>query len=142
MQCAGEKADPIDATKNGERDGMARRRTVQLGSGAGQLERRKRRRSLIALPFVLAALALMALGAFLSEIVANPSGLALQVPEWITVETVVWIAALVVVGSLLILVQRRYGTIWAFVSLAVLMGLALVALTVREPAAYLTGYGW
>ena len=121
---------------------MARKRPVQLGSGADQLERRRRSLLLLAAPLILVALALIVVGAVFAEIVANPAGLTLQVPEWVAIEFIVWIAALVVVGFVLVQVQRRYGTVWALLALAVLMGVALLALTVEEAVALLRSYGW
>ena len=97
---------------------------------------------LVAAPLILVALALMVVGAVFAEIVANPGGLTLQVPEWVNIEFIVWIVALIVVGSVLIRVQRRYGTVWALLALGVLVGVALLALTIEEAVALLRGYGW
>ncbi|MCY3814634.1 MAG: hypothetical protein OXH15_22880 [Gammaproteobacteria bacterium] len=121
---------------------MGRRRTVQLGAGADRLARRRTSLLLLAAPVVVGALALMALGAGLAEFVADPSGLALHVPEWITVEIAVWVVALVVVGFVLVRIQRRYGTVRALLALAVLMGVALFAITVGELVAYMGTHGW
>ena len=121
---------------------MSEKRTVRLGSGADRLERRRRSRFAIIAPLVLAAVALMAVGALLAEFMAKRSGLALPIPEWIALDVVVWIGALVVLGFLLILVQRRYGTGWALLALTVLMGVALFALNLEESIAYLRGYAW
>ena len=117
---------------------MGGRRTVRLGSGAEQLERRRKSRLLIALPIIVAALTLMALGAVLAEVVAHPSGLSLNVPRP-TAAVGVWLAVLAVVGSVLIVIQRKYGTGWALLALGVLMGVALLATSAGELAAFL---GW
>lgn len=111
---------------------------MQLGAGADRLEKRRTSRLLLAAPIIMAVLALMALGAVLAEFVAHPSGLLLHVPEW-TPEVAVWLTALAVVGSVLIRVQRRYGTVWALLALGVLMGVALFAMSAGELAAYV---GW
>ena len=121
---------------------MGRRRTVQLGPGAHRPIRRRTGLLLLAAPVVVAALVLMAVGAGLAEFLADPSGLALLVPQWIAVEVVVWIVALVVVGFVLIHVQRRYGTVRALLALAVLMGVALFAMSVGELMAYMADRGW
>lgn len=115
---------------------MGARRTVQLGSGADRLERRRTSRLLLAAPIAVAALALIGLGAVLVEFVADPLGLTPLVAEWVPIEVVVWIAALIVVGYVLVRIQRRYGTVWALLALAVLMGVALFAMSVGELAAY------
>ena len=117
---------------------MGVRRTVQLGSGADRRERRRTSRLLRAAPIIFAALALMALGAVLAEFVADPSGLVLHAPEW-AAEVGVWLAVLVVVGSVLIVVQQRHGTLRALLALAVLMAVALIATSAGELAAYA---GW
>ena len=114
---------------------MGGRRTVQkLGSGADRLERRRTSRLLLAAPIIVVALALMALGAALAEFVADPSWLVRQTPQW-AAEVAVWVGTLVVVGSVLILIQRRHGTAWALLALVVLMGIALMAAAFEELAA-------
>lgn len=119
---------------------MGARRTVQLGAGAERLERRRTSRLLAAAPIIVVVLVLMALGAVLAEFVAHPAGLPLHLPEQtVVVEFAVWGVALLVVGFVLILVQRRYGTVWALLALAVLMGVALFAVSAGELAAYM---GW
>ncbi|MCY4012147.1 MAG: hypothetical protein OXG82_05460 [Gammaproteobacteria bacterium] len=115
---------------------MGGRRT--LGSGADRLEGRRTSRLLLAAPIIVAALALMTLGAVLAEFVADPSALAAHMPGW-TAEVAVWAATLVVVGAVLILIQRRRGTASALLALVVLMAVALVAVSAGEVAAYL---GW
>ena len=125
---------------------MGGRRKTRLGAGADRLERRKPGWLLLAVPAAVVALALIVLGAFLAEYVADPSGLAMHVPQWIAkaaawlrVDMVVWIATLIVVGAVLLAVQRRYGTAAALFALAVLVGVPLLALWVGELA---TSTGW
>ena len=120
-----------------------------MGAGANRLKRRRTNRLLLIVPVSAAAFALIAFGAILAEFVADPSGLATHLPQWIvdavdwvTVELAVWIGALIVVGFVLIHVQRRYGTLRALLALTVLMGVALFALSVGELAAYLEARRW
>ena len=128
---------------------MAARCNMELGAGTNRLKRRRTSRLLLIVPVSAAAFALIAFGAILAEFVADPSGLATHVPGWIvdtvdwaTVGFAVWIGALIVVGFVLIHVQLRYGTLRALLALAVLMGVALLALSAGELPAYLQARGW
>lgn len=96
---------------------------------------------LLAGPIIVAALALMALGAALAEFVADPSWLVLHIPRW-AAEVAVWVATLIVVGSVLILIQRRHGTVWALLALVVLMGIALAVAAFEELAALADWKPW
>ena len=105
---------------------MGRRRTVQLGTGADRLARRSPGLPVLVAPVVVAALALMAVGAGRAELVAGPSGLAPRVPEWIAVEAVVWIGAPVVVGTMLPASSAAAAPLLALLALAVLTCVASV----------------
>ena len=120
---------------------MGGKRTVELGAGADRLERRRTSRLLLATLIVLVGSALMILGAFLVEFVADLSWLVLDVPRW-AVEIAVWLATLVVVGTVLILIQRRYGTILALLALVVLMGVAMSVAAFEELVALVDWQAW
>ena len=130
---------------------MGGKRTVELGAGADRLERRRTSRLLLATLIVLVGSALMVLGAFLVEFVADLfaigegvtplSWLVFDVPRW-AVEIAVWLATLVVVGTVLILIQRRYGTVLALLALVVLMGVAMSVLAFEELVVLVDWRAW
>ena len=109
------------------------------GPEAEKLRKSSSWRVLVVAPLVVAALALMALGAAIAEFIARPGfahhvagWIAVEVNDGVRVEVAAWVTAIVVVGYMLTRISRRYGTGWALAALAVLAVVALFAMTAGE----------